>query len=920
VHGENKVKGDTLGEVIRRIGRSVGLQSDLALADAQLLERFVKRRDEPAFAALVVRHGPMVLGVCRRLVRDAQEAEDAFQATFLVLARKAAVIRRQPLLASWLYGVAYRVAVRLRGQTMRRRMREQPDADMTALAVAEAGPYSDVRPLVHEEVGRLPDKYRSAVVLCYLEGKTNEEAALQLRWPVGSVKSRLSRARELLRTRLTRRGVTLSAGLLTTALVVNKASASPALADATIRGAALYAAGDAAAGGLISARAVGLSYGVLRTMILTKAKFVIALALSLAMLGGAGGLAYRSLAAGADDARKTAPAKTASRDGRRPEADTDAEKIQGTWLVVSAEQGGNEAPAEAIKDFTVVISADKIAFKPKGENNQFSYKLDPKKNPKVIEIATPLDSPAKGKALHGLYALDGDRLKLCLQNGSGAEPTEFATTSDSGLRLLTLKREPADKEKPKEEKPKEGESKTDAEAIQGVWHVTALETEGKERDDAGAKQIKTQEWTITKDRIVIKTAVPGAGDHKVGCSYMIDPTKTPKTIDVTMEYGDDTVKAERKVRAIYSLKGDVLKVCKGMTAAEIKHDDQDVGRRPRVFDPRDLTADGGRPTELATKEGSRSTLITLKREPVGKDKPKDDQEAIQGTWQWIDWYVGNPQGADQPSPASESVTWVIKADKISVLNGSKKKVSSVSYKLDPTKNPKEIDLILLDVPEDFKGKLECCTYTLEGDILRICSSSEREGVRPTEVATNKQGTTTLRRFKRMPLDEDKPKDECAWGKAVKGLQAGLCIRPAEKDSYAVGETATFVVKVRNGSDKPVEFRYVAPIPIGNDVDQLVSPSVLDADGNRVTMSGPAFSGGGGQGYGKKTLGVDEEIEFALPTLLIAPVAESRVTEKPMAHVKPGTYKVYYNVYYVNPDDTGNYLTTGQVEIAVKAAK
>ena len=168
------------------------------------------------------------------------------------------------------------------------------------------------------------------------------------------------------------------------------------------------AVAEGSAGGLISARAVGLSYGVLRTMILTKAKFVIALALSLAMLGGAGGLAYRSLAAGADDAPKTAPTKTASRDGRRPEADTDAEKILGTWLVVSAEQGGNEAPAEAIKDFTVVISADKIAFKPKGENNQFSYKLDPKKNPKVIEIANNLVqgfSQANEMASFGIAAI-----------------------------------------------------------------------------------------------------------------------------------------------------------------------------------------------------------------------------------------------------------------------------------------------------------------------------------------------------------------------------------------------------------------------------------------------------------------------------------------------------------------------------------
>ena len=129
---------------------------------------------------------------------------------------------------------------------------------------------------------------------------------------------------------------------------------------------------------------------------------------------------------------------------------------------------------------------------------------------------------------------------------------------------------------------------------------------------------------------------------------------------------------------------------------------------------------------------------------------------------------------------------------------------------------------------------------------------------------------------------------------------------------------TFVVKVRNVSDKPVELRYVAPVPIGDDVDQLVSPSMLDSHNNRVPMSGPIFIGNGGQGIVKKPLAAGQEIEFALPTLtLTAPVNEPRVMEKMTAYVKPGKYRIAYYVYYVNPDDTMNYLTTGRMEITVK---
>ena len=146
----------------------------------------------------------MVLGVCRRLLHDADQAEDAFQAAFLVLARKAGSIQRRPLLSAWLYGVAYKVAARLRGRTWKTAARETSGVDLASVA-ADMIPTRRTCRCVHEEVQRLPDKYRNPIILCYLEGKTHEEAALLLRWPLGTVKTRLATARDLLRSQFDRR-------------------------------------------------------------------------------------------------------------------------------------------------------------------------------------------------------------------------------------------------------------------------------------------------------------------------------------------------------------------------------------------------------------------------------------------------------------------------------------------------------------------------------------------------------------------------------------------------------------------------------------------------------------------------------------------------------------------------------------------
>jgi RNA polymerase sigma factor (sigma-70 family) len=272
--------------LLRLLRRHAGEAVGGALSDGQLVERFVRQRDEAAFEALFWRHGPMVLAVCRRLLGPA-DAEDAFQATFLILVRKAASIGRREAVGAWLYRVAYRVALRARAAA--RPVVELPAEGPPAADDEESVAWRDVRPLLDEAIDSLPAKYRAPVVLCYLQGKTNEEAARELGCPKGTVAVRLMRARERLRRRLGRRGLLLSAALLGTVLA-GRAQAEPV--EAALAGTTLKAALGAAAGGpfngAASAQAVALAQGVMRAMYLRKMKLLVAIVLALGVIVGGG--------------------------------------------------------------------------------------------------------------------------------------------------------------------------------------------------------------------------------------------------------------------------------------------------------------------------------------------------------------------------------------------------------------------------------------------------------------------------------------------------------------------------------------------------------------------------------------------------------------------------------------------------------
>jgi RNA polymerase sigma factor (sigma-70 family) len=248
--------------------------------DSQLLEEFLSRREgaaESAFTALLAAHGPMVWDLCRSVLGDEHEAEDAFQAAFLILVRNAGAIRRSDSIGPWLYGVARRVAVRARATAARRPLYEGQAVEMIATPAAEPERQEQIEAL-HEEVDRLAEKYRAAVVLCYFQGRTHSEAARLLNCPVGTVSVRLSRARELLRSRLTRRGLALPAAWVaaTNVLECTKAAMPTGLAESTIKAAMRLGNAKVMAAGVVSASVANLTEAVLRAGMIPR--MVVALA------------------------------------------------------------------------------------------------------------------------------------------------------------------------------------------------------------------------------------------------------------------------------------------------------------------------------------------------------------------------------------------------------------------------------------------------------------------------------------------------------------------------------------------------------------------------------------------------------------------------------------------------------------------
>jgi RNA polymerase sigma-70 factor (ECF subfamily) len=327
--------------ILRHLRRAVAGPKLGCLSDDQVLARFVTSRDEEAFEALVRRHGPMVLGVCRRVLGDPHEADDAFQATFLVLATKAASVVPAEMLPNWLYGVARQTAVRARALAAKRRRRERQVLHMPEPQAPQADPGDDLRPLLDAELACLPGKYRVAVILCDLEGHSHKDAAGLMGWPVGTLASRHSRGRRMLRERLVRRGIGLPSVAWTAMLSRDAVSAClpPSLVSITVQAGSL---GQAA----VSLQVAALTEGVLKAMSIKKLMTVAAVLLVVSVVALGGGMLARQAAAdepdglapAVKDGKKAAPA--ARKDRLEVRADGKQVQVRAVW-------GGEEVVAVA---------------------------------------------------------------------------------------------------------------------------------------------------------------------------------------------------------------------------------------------------------------------------------------------------------------------------------------------------------------------------------------------------------------------------------------------------------------------------------------------------------------------------------------------------------------------------------------------
>jgi RNA polymerase sigma factor (sigma-70 family) len=419
------------------------------------------------------------------------DAEDAFQATFLVLVRKAASIRSREVVGNWLYGVAHQTALLARRTAARRRAREVQVTEMPDIEAVQPGQWPELRPLLDEELRRLPEIYRAVVVLCDLEGRTRKDVARQLGVPEGTVGGRLARARVLLAKRFTQRGVGLSGGALAAVLTARSASASapPSLVASTIKAASLLAAGQAA-GIIVSVEVAALTEGVVQAMFVTKIKSVLAVALvALTCVGGivvgkplaagqqptstakqddpgketdAGKIArllkqlgddafakreaaskeletigmpalaaVRNAAASSDSAEIRQRAERIGESITKAAAKAELAKLQGVWTVASYEVEGKQLPDKDERSMMIVVGDKWVAMWAKDDGGmQIEAGILKIVNPEKSPLAVDfehLDGPHKGSTIFATSRVDSDTFKFCYRVRAEDRPTEFMT-------------------------------------------------------------------------------------------------------------------------------------------------------------------------------------------------------------------------------------------------------------------------------------------------------------------------------------------------------------------------------------------------------------------------------------------------------------------------------------------------------------
>jgi RNA polymerase sigma factor (sigma-70 family) len=544
------------------------------LPDADLLDRFARYADHPAFEALLRRHGPLVFGVCRRVLANPVDAEDAFQATFLVLVRKARSVRRGDRVGPWLYGVAYRVAMKARSRAARAAARRTEATDMIPDPTAPAE-VPDWLPVLDAELNALPAKYREPLVLCELQGASRADAAKALGVPEGTLSSRLARGRDLLRRRLLKHGTLLPAGGLASLFAaggVGRAAVPAGLLAKTSELAAVAATGAAPAGA-VPAGPARLTDEVLKGMFLTKlratggailAAALVAVGLMAAWPGEAPGQPEKSKVEKAT--AKATPPAAAQPPGKPVPAGPaipDRDALQGLWEIEKIDLGKRAKPDElktiqaAPGKMHILVAGDVWWGLTGGTGGNISpqrVRIDPAKNPKWLDMGEFVPGAPADLNNRCIYELDGDKLRICTCAGeNGTRPAEFTTDDDSELIVMHLRRGKMP--------PAAGEK-----ALVGSWE-NPFERIGAEEGKVFYTPMQRVE--ILDGYLFAYTQESGNGGKWIGGRYTVDATKNPKWIDVELVGGIVGDKELTKLHGCYEVADGRLKLAFGTTGKRV---------------------------------------------------------------------------------------------------------------------------------------------------------------------------------------------------------------------------------------------------------------------------------------------------------------------------------------------------------------
>ena len=553
-----------LESAFRQLRRAVLIRDGAGLTDAQLLDLFIAQKDQAAFEALVRRHGPMVLKVCRRVVGNHHDAEDVFQATFLLLARKAFSLKSKDRVANWLHGVALRSSLNAKKLRAKTQVRERQMVGIPEPEAVKQGDWHSLQLLLDQELSRLGEIYRLPILLCDLEGKSIKATAQQLGWPQGTVAGRLARGRKLLAKRLARHGLAVTGGIV---VLQNSASAcvSPALVAATVKAAGAYAAGKSAATGLISANVAILIQGGLTTMFWTKLKIATAVLVvgSVFALGGSVllntplvGQQIEGGGPGQEPSKKQvaqAGEKPAARKKEAASARMEHDKLRGTWKVIERNSDGKKQGTFPQVTETWWIGKDKIVVKlaeeSKKSRQEMTYHFwgdsdDAAPAPNNINIIGEYINPEphgpSRATSRGIFALEGDKLTLCLRERVlGERPTAIPASLSKEENLAIIVHFSESRAFPRR-------TRRDYK-VNGKWSG-----EKKNGEKYGPNDVLERfSFSFVGDVMIV------AFEEEQEVVFKLDSATSPKQIAVA--YTSQNM--ERKRIYIYALYGDDLKIC-----------------------------------------------------------------------------------------------------------------------------------------------------------------------------------------------------------------------------------------------------------------------------------------------------------------------------------------------------------------------